>query len=135
MFPSLSRHKFQINRSFLIKLFFYTTKTQNKNFNILKKKKTLSGYKKNIFINFEGISVARNDLKPESRTLRAMLLPHRNQSIDLLNKLPRTLTWNINFMSYENEHSASIYIDEQKGNWIIYIYIFLYIHIYIKHIL
>ena len=56
---------FEINHSFLIKLFFYITKSQDKNVNISRTKRALNMKWKIFFIVFKGLSIVKNCLKPE----------------------------------------------------------------------
>ena len=60
---------FEINHGFLIKPSFYITKTQDKNVNISRTKKTFNMKWKLVFIISEVLSIVRNCLRPESGPL------------------------------------------------------------------
>ena len=65
--------KFEINLIFLIKSFWYITKTSRQNLKNLENKKLLRWSKNQFFIIFKGLSVAKNCLRPESVSLRRKL--------------------------------------------------------------
>ena len=69
-FPDCDVKNFEIKLIFLIKPFFYMTKNQGKNLNILKTKRAFKVIKKNaFFLIFKELSVAKNILRPESAPL------------------------------------------------------------------
>ena len=59
-FPGSHVVNFEINLTFLMKLFLYVTKNQDKNLNILKTKKTFKVKQKASFIILKGFSAAKN---------------------------------------------------------------------------
>ena len=68
-YPGCNVIKFDINLIFLIKLFCYITKSQDKNLNILRTKRAFDVKQKAFFIIFKGLSSAKNCIRAECASL------------------------------------------------------------------
>ena len=69
-FPVYGKINFEINLSFLIKLFFCVNKTSGQKFEYFKNKKSFQDEIKSISHCFKGLSVSRNCFRPESGPLK-----------------------------------------------------------------
>ena len=63
---------FEINHSFLIKLFFYINKKSAQKCKYFKNQKSFKHEIKSVFNDFKGLSIVRNCLRPESRPLNGL---------------------------------------------------------------
>ena len=68
-FPRCNVKNFETDLIFLMKPFSTQPKSQDKKLNILRTKRTFKVRKKNFFVTFKGLSVAKNCLRPESAPL------------------------------------------------------------------
>ena len=73
-FPGCDVINFEINLISLMYRFSTKLKSQDKNVNILRTKRAFKGKQKAFFLIFKGLSVAKNRLRPESRTLNKLSL-------------------------------------------------------------
>ena len=55
---------FKINLIYIIKLFFYMTKSRGKNWNLLRMKRAFKVKQKAFLVVFKGLSFVKNGLKP-----------------------------------------------------------------------
>ena len=67
---------FEINLLFFLKPFFFSTwpKIQDKTLNILRRKRAFTMKSKAFFVNFLGVSVAKNCLRPEAMPLTILAI-------------------------------------------------------------
>ena len=73
-FPGCDVMNFEINLISLMYRFSTRLKSQDKNVNILRTKRAFKMKQKAFFLIFKGLSVAKNRLRPESRTLNKLSL-------------------------------------------------------------